>query len=105
MHIDVADDRVDGEHVDAARDVNVVEEITGQGRTGQIKAIDERLEVVVVFKLASLFLHPGGSGVSAILVEEVLVNLVERAILVQPGAFEVNLVRVFDEVRGAEEIP
>ena len=105
VQIDVPDYRVGGEHVDAPRNVDVVVEVLGKGGASQVQAIDERLEVVVIFKYASLFFHAGGSGVSGIFVQEVRVNFVERAVLVQPGAFEVNIVRVFDEVGRAEKIP
>ncbi len=105
VHIDVPDHRIGRQHVHAPGKIDVVVEVPLQRRTGEIQPVDERLEVAVVLGLARLLLHPGRRRVSRILVEQVRVDFVERAVPVEARPFEVGLVRILHQVGGAEELP
>ncbi len=69
VHVDVADDRVGREHVDALRDVDVVAHVVVQG-AGPVRSrpVDQRLQVGVVLALAVLLLDAAVRAVAGVLV-------------------------------------
>jgi hypothetical protein len=96
VEVDVAGDGVGGHEVDHFGEVDVVEEegLAGVG-VGQVHADDEGVEVGVAFEL-TVFLFDAGDGISGGIAHPV-VHFVESAVLVEAGAFEVDVVGVFDE--------
>ena len=94
VHVDVPDNGRGSHHVDAHRYVDVVEgEIVQRGATlGE--AIDQVLKVGIILVAPVLLFEPR-IGTSC---QSIVVSLIQRAILIEPRALQINIIGVFNEV-------
>ena len=104
VHIDVSDHRVGRQHVDGLGNIDVVAHVVFQSGSRQIEPVNECLQIIVVFRLTILFLDAGITGVPLVLVQAIAVDLIHRAIRIQAGPLQIDVIPVFYEVRRTKEL-
>ena len=99
MHVGVTNHGRGSHHVDAHRNIDVIKgEIVQRGATlGE--TIDQVLEIRIIL-IAPVLLFEPRVGTSC---QGVVVDLIERTVLIEPRAFQINIVGVFDEVSSTKE--